>query len=73
MLWPYRNMDAAQVSWLRVAWLSRSLQNEPYPAVFHDRLKLSTGGRRIKLDQKFQLLAPGVLPVKYYSIWHRVS
>ena len=52
---------------------ARSLQNEPYPAVFHDRLKLSTGGRRIKLDQKFQLLAPGVLPVKYFSIWHRVT
>ena len=40
--------------------------------MFHDRLKLSTGGRRIKLDQKFQLLAPGVLPVKYYSVWQRV-
>ena len=40
--------------------------------MFHDRLKLSTGGRRIKLDQKFQLLAPGVLPVKHFSVWQRV-
>ncbi|KAK9805333.1 hypothetical protein WJX73_003237 [Symbiochloris irregularis] len=50
----------------------RSLQNEPFSAVFHDRFKLSTGGRRIKFDQKFQLLAPGVLPVKHFSIWHRI-
>ena len=50
----------------------RSLQNEPFSAVFHDRFKLSTGARRMKFDQKFQLLAPGVLPVKHYSIWHRI-
>lgn len=50
-----------------------SLQNEPFAAVFHDRFKLSTGARRIKFDQKFQLLAPGVLPIKHYSIWHRVN
>lgn len=54
------------------AHLCRSLQNEPFSAVFHDRFKLSTGARRLKFDQKFQLLAPGVLPVKHYSIWHRI-
>ena len=51
----------------------RALQGEPFSAVFHDRIKLSTGGRRIKIEQKFQLLQPGVLPVKYYSIWNRVE
>lgn len=51
----------------------RALQGEPYSAVFHDRIKLSSGGRRIKFEQKFQLLQPGVAPVKYYSIWHRIE
>jgi len=34
---------------------------------------MSSGGHRIKIEQKFQLLAPGVLPVKYHSIWHRME
>ncbi|CAL8461853.1 g1384 [Coccomyxa elongata] len=51
----------------------RSLQGEPYAAVFHKRIKMSSGGHRIKIEQKFQLLAPGVLPIKYHSIWHRVE
>lgn len=51
--------------------LCRSLQGEPYAAVFHRRIKMSSGGHRLKIEQKFQLLAPGVMPVKYHSIWHR--
>ena len=51
----------------------RSLQGDPYAAVFHKRIKMSSGGHRIKVEQKFQLLAPGVLPVKYHSIWHRME
>ena len=51
----------------------RSLQGAPYSAVFHDRLKLSSGGRRMKIEQKFQLLEPGVPPVKHFSIWQRVE
>lgn len=51
----------------------RSLQGDPYAAVFHKRIKMSSGGHRIKVEQKFQLLAPGVLPVKYHSIWHRIE
>ncbi|KAK9821271.1 hypothetical protein WJX74_006984 [Apatococcus lobatus] len=51
----------------------RALQSDPYSAVFHDRLKLSTGGHRLKIEQKFQLLSPGVMPVKHFSIWHRVE
>lgn len=41
--------------------------------MFHDRIKLSSGGRRVKFEQKFQLLQPGVAPVKHYSIWHRIE
>ena len=51
--------------------LCRSLQGEPYAAVFHRRIKMSSGGHRLKIEQKFQLLAPGVMPVKFHSIWHR--
>lgn len=58
---------------LIVLLFCRALQGEPFSAVFHDRIKLSTGGRRIKIEQKFQLLQPGVLPVKHYSIWTRVE
>ena len=47
----------------------RALQADPFAAVFHDRIKMSTGGHRLKIEQKFQLLAPGVTPVKHYSIW----
>ena len=53
--------------------MCRALQSDPYSAVFHDRLKLSTGGHRLKIEQKFQLLSPGVMPVKHFSIWHRVE
>ena len=53
--------------------LCRSLQGEPYAAVFHRRIKMSSGGHRLKIEQKFQLLAPGVMPVKYHSIWHRYA
>ena len=49
----------------------RSLQGEPYAAVFHRRIKMSSGGHRLKIEQKFQLLSPGVMPVQYHSIWHR--
>eukprot|EP00891_Asterochloris_glomerata_P000840 jgi/Astpho2/840/Aster-x0042 len=51
----------------------RALQADPFAAVFHDRIKMSTGGHRLKIEQKFQLLAPGVTPVKHYSIWHRTD
>ncbi|KAK9819872.1 hypothetical protein WJX72_003491 [[Myrmecia] bisecta] len=51
----------------------RALQAEPFAAVFHDRIKMSTGGHRLKIEQKFQLLAAGVMPVKHHSIWHRVE
>jgi hypothetical protein len=53
--------------------MRRSLQGEPYAAVFHKRVKMSSGGHRLKIEQRFQLLAPGVMPVKYHSIWHRVQ
>ena len=51
----------------------RALQGDPFGAVFHDRIKMSTGGHRLKIEQKFQLLAPGVMPVKHHSIWQRVE
>jgi hypothetical protein len=41
--------------------------------VFHRRIKMSSGGHRLKIEQKFQLLVPGVMPVKYHSIWHRYT
>lgn len=41
--------------------------------MFHKRIKMSSGGHRLKIEQKFQLLAPGIMPVKYHSIWHRVE
>lgn len=53
--------------------LCRALQGDPFGAVFHDRIKMSTGGHRLKIEQKFQLLAPGVMPVKHHSIWQRVE
>ena len=57
---------------LMTEWkLRRSLQGEPYAAVFHRRIKMSSGGHRLKIEQKFQLLSPGVMPVQYHSIWHR--
>ena len=51
----------------------RALQGDPFGAVFHDRIKMSTGGHRLKIEQKFQLLAPGVMPVKHHSIWQRIE
>jgi len=34
---------------------------------------MSSGGHRLKIEQKFQLLSPGIMPVKYHSIWHRCA
>ena len=58
---------------LMLSGLCRALQGDPFGAVFHDRIKMSTGGHRLKIEQKFQLLAPGVMPVKHHSIWQRIE
>ena len=36
-------------------------------------MKMSNGGRRLKVEHKFQLLSAGVPPVMYHTIWYRVS
>lgn len=72
----FAHASVHQIGQLMQTWVAsvcRSLQGEPYAAVFHKRIKMSSGGHRIKIEQKFQLLAPGVLPIKYHSIWHRVE
>jgi hypothetical protein len=53
--------------------MCRSVQGEPYAAAFHDRIRMSSGGHRLKLEQKFTLLASTAAPIKHHSIWHRVE
>lgn len=50
----------------------RSVQGEPGAAVFHQRMKMSSGGQRLRVEHKFQLLSAGVPPVVFHMIWHRV-
>lgn len=63
----------AQLKFVMYVGAPRALQGDPFGAVFHDRIKMSTGGHRLKIEQKFQLLAPGVMPVKHHSIWQRIE
>lgn len=50
----------------------RSVQADPNAALFHDRLRLSTRGNRLKIEHKLQLLLHGVAPVRYVTIWNRL-
>lgn len=47
------------------------MQGDPHAALFHDRLRLSTRGNRLRMEHKLQLLLTGVDPVKYVTIWQR--
>jgi len=49
----------------------RSVQDEPLPAVFHERLRLTADGARLIIEQNFQLLDGAAEPIKHRYIWHR--
>lgn len=49
----------------------KSVQDEPYGAMFQDRYVLSTHGNRMRIEHKMQLFG-GAGAVRSTSVWHRV-
>ncbi len=50
----------------------KSVQGDPYAAMFHDRFGLSTRGNRLRIEHKLQLMLQDVAPVRYVTIWSRM-